>query len=176
MATLTLGARRWHCNSRVKRIVCAFRACEQTVPLKCVLSVGVLSTPSVDFLEFLPENRNHNHFSDNHEQLPLRNWRWRLCRRVSPWLSVVPPSSLAIDISSRRFLLLRIADFVVDAVDVVDVSVSEFDQFPPGEHLAFSGIVSVHRQILIAVEQVFGAHQHSNEEPNVWLSVFVQLV
>ena len=38
---------------------------------------------------------------------------------------------------NRSFLLLRIADFVVDAVDVVDVSVSEFILFPPGEHLAF---------------------------------------
>ena len=42
--------------------------------------------------------------------------------------------------SHRSFLLLRIADFVVDAVDVVDVSVSEVVAFPPGEHLACSGI------------------------------------
>ena len=38
------------------------------------------------------------------------------------------------------FLLLRIADFVVDAVDVVDVSVSEFVLFPPGEHLVFQAL------------------------------------
>ena len=43
--------------------------------------------------------------------------------------------------SNRSFLRLRIADFVVDAVDVVDVSVSEIGASPPGEHLAFSGIV-----------------------------------
>ena len=43
--------------------------------------------------------------------------------------------------NNRSFLLLRIADFVVDAVDVVDVSVSEIVAFPAGEHLAFSGIV-----------------------------------
>ena len=30
------------------------------------------------------------------------------------------------------------------------------------------------RQILVAVEEAFGAHQHSNEEPNVWRSVTVQ--
>ena len=30
--------------------------------------------------------------------LPLRCWRWRRCRRVSPWLSAVPPSSFPIDI------------------------------------------------------------------------------
>ena len=69
--------------------------------------------------------------------------------------------------SNRSFLLLRIADFVVDAVHVVDVSVSEIVASPPGEHLAFSGIVLMHRQILVAVEEVSGAHQQSNEESNV---------
>ena len=59
---------------------------------------------------------------------------------VCPWVSVILPSSLAIDIGIEVFLLLQIVDFVVDAVDVVDVSVSEFVLSPPGEHLAFSGI------------------------------------
>ena len=58
---------------------------------------------------------------------------------------------------NRSFLLLRIPDFVVDAVDVVNVSVSEFVPSPPSEHLAFSGIVLMHRQILVAVEEVYGA-------------------
>ena len=44
--------------------------------------------------------------------------------------------------SNRSFLILRISDSVVDAVDVVDVSVSEILAFPPCEHLACSGIVS----------------------------------
>ena len=39
--------------------------------------------------------------------------------------------------SNRSFLLLRIADFVVDVADVLDVSVSEIAAFPPSEHLAF---------------------------------------
>ena len=39
--------------------------------------------------------------------------------------------------SNRNFLLLRIVDLVVDVVVVLDVSVSEFVPFPPGEHLAF---------------------------------------
>ena len=39
--------------------------------------------------------------------------------------------------SNRSFLVLRIADFVVDAVDVLDVSVSEIVAFPPSECLAF---------------------------------------
>ena len=42
--------------------------------------------------------------------------------------------------NNRRFLLLRIADFVVDAVNVVDVSVSEIVAFPTSEHLAFFGL------------------------------------
>ena len=79
--------------------------------------------------------------------------------------------------SNRSFLLLRIADLVVGAVDVLDVSVSENVAFPPSEHLAFSDIVvSMRRQILVAAEDVFGSHQHSNEESNVWRSVTVQLV
>ena len=39
--------------------------------------------------------------------------------------------------SDRSFLLLRIVDLVVDAVDVVDVSVSEIAAFPSSERLAF---------------------------------------
>ena len=38
--------------------------------------------------------------------------------------------------SNRSFLLLRIADLVVDVADVLDVSVSEIAAFPPGEDLA----------------------------------------
>ena len=34
----------------------------------------------------------------------------------------------------------------------------------------------MHRQILVAVEEAFGAHQHSNEDFNVWRAVTVQLV
>ena len=39
--------------------------------------------------------------------------------------------------SNRSFLHLRIADFVDDVADVLDVSVSEIAAFPPCEHLAF---------------------------------------
>ena len=44
---------------------------------------------------------------------------------------------------NRSFLLLRIADLFVDAVDVVDVSVSEIVAFQSGEHLALSGIICI---------------------------------
>ena len=70
------------------------------------------------------------------------------------WLSVIPPSSC-----NRSFLLLRIADFVVDAVDVVDVSVSEIVAFPPSEYLALSGITKYSRynpsSLLFLVRKVF---------------------
>ena len=56
-----------------------------------------------------------------------------------------------------------------------DVSVSEIAAFPPGEHLAFSGIVFMHRQILVAVEEVSGAISIQNEESNVWRSATAQL-
>ena len=44
---------------------------------------------------------------------PLRCWRWRRCRRVSPWPSVIPPSSFPIDIvievfSSFELLILSL--------------------------------------------------------------------
>ena len=76
---------------------------------------------------------------------------------------------------NRSFLLLRIVDLLVDVVDVLDVSVQEIAAFPPSEHLSFLGIVSVQRQILVAVEEAFEAHQHSNEESNVRRSATVQL-
>ena len=57
--------------------------------------------------------------------------------------------------SNRCFLLLRIADLVVDVADVLDVSVSEIVAFPPSEHLAFIDIVSMQKQILVAVEEAF---------------------
>ena len=77
--------------------------------------------------------------------------------------------------SNRSFLRLRIVDLVVDAVDVLDESVSEIVVFPPGEHLAFLGTVSTQRQILVAVEEAFEAHQYPNEESNVWRSATSQL-
>ena len=52
--------------------------------------------------------------------------------------------------SNRSFLLLRIADFVIDAVDVVDVSVSEFVLFPPSEHLAFSSPIFLLHQVFLS--------------------------
>ena len=58
----------------------------------------------------------------------------------------------------------------------MDVSVSEIVVFLRSERLTFKGIVLMHRQILVAVEEVYGANQHSNKEPNFWRSVIVQLV
>ena len=42
--------------------------------------------------------------------------------------------------SNRKISAFELLTLVVDAVDVLDVSVSETVAFPPGEHLAFSGI------------------------------------
>ena len=39
--------------------------------------------------------------------------------------------------SNRSFLLVRIADILIDVVDVLDVSVSEIAALPPSERLAF---------------------------------------
>ena len=75
--------------------------------------------------------------------------------------------------SNRSFLLLRIVDLLIDVVDVLDVSVSEIVAFPPSERLAFLGIVVMQRQILVAVEEAFEVHRHSNEESNVWRSAVI---
>ena len=51
--------------------------------------------------------------------------------------------------TNRSFLLVRIADFVVDAVDVVDVLVSEIAAFPPSEHLAFSSPIFLLHKVFL---------------------------
>ena len=144
----------------------------------------VLSAPPVDFLEFLPGHRNQHHLSDDVEyhdiQLVCNSFATAMLKmKTLPTGFTLALCSTDIQFSDRHgnrsFLLLRIADFVVDAVDVVDVSVSDIVAFPPKERLAVSGIVVMHRQILVAVEEVSGAHQHSNEESNVWRSAGVQL-
>ena len=83
---------------------------------------------------------------------PLRSWRWRWrCCRPVFFVGLRSYRHPSFDRhSNRSFLFVRIADFVVDAVDVVDVSVSEFVPSAPGEHLAFSGIVLMYRQIRVA--------------------------
>ena len=70
--------------------------------------------------------------------------KFKLKMKMLPAGFTVALCSTAIQLCDRhsnRSFLLRIADFVVDTVDVVDVSVSEITAFPPCEHLAFSGIV-----------------------------------
>ena len=70
--------------------------------------------------------------------------------------------------SNRSFLLLRIAVFVVDAVDVVDVSVSESVAFPPDEHLAFPGITHVLciivSSLIFVLHKVFLSFSEPSEE------------
>ena len=67
--------------------------------------------------------------------------------------------------SNRSFLLLRIVDILVHVVDVLDVSVLKIAAFPSSERLAFSGIVLMQRQILVAVEEVFGATSIQTKNP-----------
>ena len=49
--------------------------------------------------------------------------------------------------NNRSFLLFRIADFVVDTVNVVDVSVSEFLLSLPSEHLAFQALQKLQEKL-----------------------------
>ena len=167
MIRLFSGAQRWHCNpcdlSQARGVRSAL--CEQTVLHRCVLWVGVLSTRPVAFSGILPKKPKSPPFLRwcrlplAPTRLPLRSrplwsWRWRSLLAGFP----VALCSTAIQFwdrhSNRSFLLRRIADFVVDAVDVVDVSVWKIAAFPPSERLAFSGIIVMHRQVLVAVEEV----------------------
>ena len=154
------GAQRWRCNSwavlvrsaLVNRLQCA----------ACAVWVGVLSThrrfsgilsrkpTSPPFLRWCRLPRTPTRLPLRSQPLWSWKWRWRCCRRVFAWLSVVPPSSFPID---------TIIEVFSSVVDVLDVSVSEVVAFPPGEHLAFQGIVSMQRQMLVVVEEAFEAHQ-----------------
>ena len=80
----------------------------------CAVFMGELSTLPVDFLEFLPRNRNHHHFSDDvggHELLLVCHCEVGHCEvededaagGFPPWRSVVPPSSLTIDMVIEVF-------------------------------------------------------------------------
>ena len=131
----------------------AFRACEETV-LRCMCSVCgcPVYTPRRCFWNSFQETEitttsqmtyvamSSNSFAIRSR--PLAKLKMKM--KTLPTGFPVALCNTAIQFfdrhSNRSFLLLRIADFVVDAVDVVDVSVSEIDAFPPGDHLAFSGI------------------------------------
>ena len=145
--------------------------------------MGVLSTHPVDFLDFFQETEITTSVSDDvgcHELQLVCHCGVGHCEveDEDAACGFHRICSTAIQFcdrhGNRSFLLLRIADFVVDTVDVVDVSVSEIVAFPPGEHLAFSGIVLTANSG--RCRRGFWAHQHSNEESNVWRSVTVQLV
>ena len=158
--------------------------CDALCVHKCVVRVGVRSTHSVGCREFPPGNRNHHHFSDDvgcHNSFVIVKLATaKLKMKTLPAGFLVALCSTAIQFSDRHsnrsFLVLRTADLVVDVADVLDVSVSEIVRSPPSEHLAFQGTVLIHRLILVDVEEVSGAHQHSNEESNVWRSATVLLV
>ena len=106
------GAQR--CYAILEPSACdAFSACEETA-LRCTCSVYGCTVYlfSVDFLKFFPGNRNHYHFSDDvgcHELQLVCHCEVDHCEvededaawRVSPWLSVIPPSGLAIDMTIK---------------------------------------------------------------------------
>ena len=59
-------------------------------------------------------------------------------------------------------VLLRIADFVVDTVGVVDVSDTEIVPSPPNEHLTFSGVTYTPNKIVSSLfaAKPSGSHSH----------------
>ena len=86
------------------------------------------------------------------------------CPRISPWLSVVPPSSFPIHIAievSQTFELLILSLKLLLFWKYRSQRLLRFRQVSV---LHFKGIVKIQRQILVAVEEAFEAHQHSNEK------------
>ena len=106
----------------------------------CLVSGCPVYTP-VDFLEFLPGNRNHHHYSDDvgYHGIQLF-YHCEVCHcdvededaaRRFPRGSLQYRHPVSERHSNRSFLLLRIVDLLVDVDDVLDVSVSEIVAFPP---------------------------------------------
>ena len=107
----------------------------------------VLYTHHVDFLEFFPGNRDHHHFSEDEGRHEFQ----LVCHGEVGHGQVEDEDEDAASGFSRGSqkyrhpvfeidIVVEVFYFVVDAVDVVDVSVSEFVLSPPCEHLASSGI------------------------------------
>ena len=82
-------------------------------------------------MEFIPGNRNHHHFSDDVAAMSSNSFASAKSATAKLKMKMLPagfPVALCNTAiqhcdrqSNRSFLLLRIADLVVDAVDVVDV-------------------------------------------------------
>ena len=101
----------------------------------CIVRVSCLHS-SVDFLEFLPGNRNH-------QVVIVKLANAKLKMKTLPAGFSVALCGTAIQFSDRHsnrsFLLLRIAN--LDVADVLVVTISEIAACPPSEHLAFQGIL-----------------------------------
>ena len=177
-----LFVQRWHCDpcglnqthgvrSAIVNKLCCTGVCFESVSCPhhpSIFSDSHQETEITTITQIMLAAMSSNSFAFSKSAIAiLKTW---MLLAGCPWLSGMPPSSLAIDIvvkvsSSFNLLILSLI------VDVVDVSVSEFVPSPPNEHrafllskhLAFSDIFEMHRQILVAVEEVFGIHQHSNE-------------
>ena len=162
----------------------AFRACEETV-LRCMCSVcgcpvysifwnSFKETEITTIFQMMWNTMSSNSFAI--VKFVVENLKMMTLPAGFPVALCNTAIQFSDRHSNRSFLLLRIVHLVVDAVDVVDVSVPEIVWFPSSERLAFQGTVLMQRQILVAVEEAFDAHQHSNEESNVWRSATAQLL
>ena len=145
--------------------------------------MGVLSTHHVGFLEFFPRNRHHHHFSDDvgcHEFQLVCHCEVEDEAAAGGFprgsLYVIPPSSLPIDMVIEVFSSFELLIFSLTLLLFWTYRSQRLPRFRQASILHFEGMVLMRRQILVAVEDVSGAHQHTNEEPNVWRSVTVQLV
>ena len=140
----------------------------------CVVSGCPVHLP-VDFLEFSSENRNHHRFSDDagcHELQLVCHCEVSHCEvededaacGFPPWLSVIPPFGLAIDIvievfSSFELLILSLKLLMWTyryqrLLRFRQVSISHFQ-----------ALFLKHRQILVAVEEFLGPISIQTKNP-----------
>ena len=144
--------------------------------------VSCLHSP-VDFLEFLPGNRNHHHLSDDveyHELQLVCHCEFCHCdvededAADGSRLSVVPPSSSAIDIVIEVFSCLELLIFSLTLLMFWTYRSQRLPRFRQVSVLHFEALFSCNGKFC-AVEEAFEAHQHPNGESIVWRSATVQL-
>ena len=142
-------------------------------------------TPPVDFLEFLPGNRNHRHFSDDveyHELQLVCHCEDGHCEVEDedaadcfPWLSVVPPSSFPIDIVIEVFSPFEWLILSLTLLMFWTYRSQRLLRFRQVSVLNFKALFQCNGKFWSLSKRLLRSISNSNEESNVWRSATVHL-
>ena len=91
------------------------------------------------------------------------------------WLSAVPPSSFPIDMVIEVFFFFGLLILSLTLLMFWTHRSQRLPRFRQVSVLHFKALFFLQWQILLAVEEAFELHQHSNEESTVWRSAIAQL-